>query len=86
MLTVIIGFIVVGLVIGFLGRLIAPGPNPIGIGATIVAGLAGSILGGLIAAALVGTAHPWIALLFEVLVAAVIVTMFSRSKYGARRI
>jgi uncharacterized membrane protein YeaQ/YmgE (transglycosylase-associated protein family) len=86
MLTVILGFIVIGLVIGVLGRLVAPGPNPIGIAGTIVAGLLGAIVGGLVTTALIGVGHPWIALLVEVAIAAVFVSLLSRSRYGARRI
>jgi len=86
MLAVILGFLVVGLIIGLLGRLVAPGPNPIGIAGTIVAGLIGAIVGGLAAAALVGAGHPWIDLLVEVAVAAIFVSLLSRSRYGARRI
>jgi uncharacterized membrane protein YeaQ/YmgE (transglycosylase-associated protein family) len=38
--------IVIGLILGALGRLIVPGPQRIGVLATLVAGLCGSILGG----------------------------------------
>jgi uncharacterized membrane protein YeaQ/YmgE (transglycosylase-associated protein family) len=44
----IVSLVVVGLVIGALGRLVVPGPNPIGIGMTIVIGVVGAILGALI--------------------------------------
>lgn len=47
-----IGFIIAGLVIGALARLIRPGDQNLGILATILLGLAGSIIGGLIANAL----------------------------------
>ncbi len=43
-----------GLVFGALGRLIVPGPNPIGILLTILVGIGGAILGGLIGRALWG--------------------------------
>jgi uncharacterized membrane protein YeaQ/YmgE (transglycosylase-associated protein family) len=39
----------VGLVIGILARFLMPGPDPMGIGATILLGIVGSILGGLVA-------------------------------------
>ena len=80
MLTVIIGFIITGLIIGFLGRLVVPGPNPIGILATILVGIAGAFIGGMLTAAVVGTAHPWIALIVEVLVAALFVSLLSRRR------
>jgi uncharacterized membrane protein YeaQ/YmgE (transglycosylase-associated protein family) len=44
----ILSLIVVGLVIGGVGRLIVPGPNPIGLVATVGIGLAGAILGAIV--------------------------------------
>ena len=44
-----IGFIVAGLIIGALARLIKPGKQNLGILATLGLGLVGSIIGGLIA-------------------------------------
>ena len=41
-----------GLVVGALARLALPGPDPMGIGMTILIGLAGSFIGGLIMALL----------------------------------
>jgi uncharacterized membrane protein YeaQ/YmgE (transglycosylase-associated protein family) len=43
-----------GLIVGALGRLLVPGPDPIGIGATILVGIAGSFIAGLIAWAVFG--------------------------------
>lgn len=47
-----IGFIVAGLVIGALARLIKPGRQNLGLLATLLLGLAGSVIGGLVANAL----------------------------------
>jgi uncharacterized membrane protein YeaQ/YmgE (transglycosylase-associated protein family) len=49
-----------GLIIGGLARWIMPGPDPMSIGKTILLGIAGSFIGGLIAAVLrlSPTAHP----------------------------
>ncbi len=44
-----IGFIVAGLVIGALARLVKPGKQSLGLLATLLLGLVGSIIGGLIA-------------------------------------
>lgn len=44
-----IGFIVAGLVIGALARLIRPGKQHLGILATLLLGLAGSVIGGVVA-------------------------------------
>jgi len=43
-----------GLIIGGLARLALPGPDPMGIGTTILIGLAGSFLGGLVMLAITG--------------------------------
>jgi uncharacterized membrane protein YeaQ/YmgE (transglycosylase-associated protein family) len=53
-----IGFIVAGLIIGALARLIKPGRQNLSILATLGLGLVGSIIGGLIASAL-GTGSIW---------------------------
>ena len=47
-----IGFIVAGLVIGALARLIKPGRQRLGLLMTLLVGLAGSVIGGTIANAL----------------------------------
>lgn len=48
MLSFIFGLILTGLVVGALGRLAIPGPNPMSIGMTILVGIGGSLLGGLV--------------------------------------
>lgn len=53
-----IGFIVAGLVIGALARLLKPGKQNLGLLATLGLGLVGSIIGGSIAAA-IGTGDIW---------------------------
>ncbi len=47
-----IGFIVFGLVVGALARLVVPGRQHLGIGMTLLLGLVGSVVGGVIANAL----------------------------------
>lgn len=49
-----IGFIVFGLVVGVLARLIVPGKQALSIWMTLLLGLAGSVIGGVIAS-LLGT-------------------------------
>ena len=44
-----IGFILAGLVIGVLARLLKPGKQNLGLLATLLLGLAGSVIGGVIA-------------------------------------
>jgi uncharacterized membrane protein YeaQ/YmgE (transglycosylase-associated protein family) len=49
-----IGFIIAGLIIGALARLVKPGKQNLGLLATLLLGLAGSVIGGVIAS-LLGT-------------------------------
>ncbi|MBP3043090.1 GlsB/YeaQ/YmgE family stress response membrane protein [Arthrobacter jiangjiafuii] len=53
-----IGFIIAGLVIGALARLIKPGKQNLGLLATLLLGLVGSVIGGVIAN-LLGTGDIW---------------------------
>ncbi|WP_223256912.1 GlsB/YeaQ/YmgE family stress response membrane protein [Arthrobacter globiformis] len=53
-LLTMIGFIIAGLVIGALARLIKPGRQNLGIIATLLLGLVGSVIGGVVAS-LLGT-------------------------------
>jgi uncharacterized membrane protein YeaQ/YmgE (transglycosylase-associated protein family) len=48
----IVAILISGLVIGALGRLAVPGPDPMPIWLTILLGIAGSIVGGIVAVAI----------------------------------
>jgi uncharacterized membrane protein YeaQ/YmgE (transglycosylase-associated protein family) len=54
----IIGFLVFGLVVGALARLIKPGRQHLGIAGTLLLGVLGSVIGGIVASAL-GTGDIW---------------------------
>ncbi|MEA2320965.1 MAG: hypothetical protein QOD81_815 [Solirubrobacteraceae bacterium] len=54
LLTFLIILAVTGLIVGALARLALPGPDPMGIGMTILIGLAGSFVGGLLMRAITG--------------------------------
>jgi uncharacterized membrane protein YeaQ/YmgE (transglycosylase-associated protein family) len=56
MIGLIIWSVVVGLIVGALARLALPGPDPMGIGATILLGIAGSLLAGIVTWLLFGRA------------------------------
>lgn len=77
MLTLIVTMVIVGLIVGALARLVVPGRNPIGIGMTILLGIVGAIVGGIIGRAIhVG----WlITLILEIAVAAGLVYALSGS-------
>lgn len=46
--TAILIWAIAGLIIGVIARALMPGPNPMGMGMTIVLGIAGAVLGGFI--------------------------------------
>jgi uncharacterized membrane protein YeaQ/YmgE (transglycosylase-associated protein family) len=79
----VIGYIVLllisGLIIGALGRLAIPGPNPMSIPMTIVVGVGGTLLGGLIGQLILGRPGGFI---LSVLCAALIVWLLQRNKSG----
>jgi uncharacterized membrane protein YeaQ/YmgE (transglycosylase-associated protein family) len=54
MLILILSWIVFGLVVGLIARAIYPGPQSMGVAATILLGVAGSFVGGTLANALFG--------------------------------
>jgi len=56
LLAFIIILLVGGLIVGALARLAVPGPDPMSIPATIALGIGGSIVGGIVARVLIGTA------------------------------
>jgi uncharacterized membrane protein YeaQ/YmgE (transglycosylase-associated protein family) len=72
--------IVVGLIIGLLGRLVVPGRQPIGLLATVLIGFLGAIGGSLIGHA-IGTGH-LLTVLLEVAVAGLLVAGYSGSRRG----
>ncbi|MFD6415521.1 GlsB/YeaQ/YmgE family stress response membrane protein [Streptomyces sp. NPDC060194] len=84
----IISAILIGIVIGILGRLLLPGRQRIGILWTILVGIAAALLGSAIAAAfgVDETDGPdWIEWLIQLALAAVGVGILDRAKSGRRR-
>lgn len=51
----LIALVIGGLIVGALARLALPGPDPMSIPMTIMLGVAGSLLGGLVARTFLGT-------------------------------
>ena len=82
MLSLIISFVVIGLIVGALARLIVPGRNPMGIGGTILLGIAGSLIGGFVGRAVFHSAGGHFIL--SVICAAVLVILMGRSGYRRR--
>ncbi|MDP9418865.1 MAG: GlsB/YeaQ/YmgE family stress response membrane protein [Actinomycetota bacterium] len=75
---IIIGLFVQGLVIGALGRLAIPGPNPMSVGTTILVGIAGSFLGGMVGYYLFG--ENGFGILLGIATAALIVWLLQRNR------
>ena len=75
MLLFIIGAIVWGFVVGGLARLALPGPDPMPWYATIGLGLAGSLIGGIVARVLIGTTG---GLIFAVVGATLLLYLYRR--------
>jgi uncharacterized membrane protein YeaQ/YmgE (transglycosylase-associated protein family) len=74
-------YILVGLVVGFLARLLLPGRDPIGILGTILLGIAGAVIGGFLWEALFGENRgvSWIG---SVLVAMLLLWIYRKMTYG----
>ncbi len=80
----IIVLIIIGLIIGALARLVVPGRNPIGLLMTLLLGVVGAVVGGLIANA-VGIDSAIVRFLIALAIAAVLVfalTGFQRGRTG----
>ena len=79
----IISAIVIGLVVGLLGRLVVPGRQAIGIIMTIVLGLVGAFLGGYVAYRFTTSFLP--VLIVQIAVTAVLIILFSMTTRGRSR-
>ena len=79
MLLFIVALIVWGFIVGALARLALPGPDPMPWYATLGLGLGGSLVGGIIAHILIGTAG---GLIFAVLGAILLLYLYRRFVQG----
>jgi uncharacterized membrane protein YeaQ/YmgE (transglycosylase-associated protein family) len=87
MLLLIVGLALGGLIIGALGRLVVPGPNPMGIWRTIAVGLAGSFIGGVLGRAVFGLRYRYslgLALVLAVACTAALVYLFDGRRRARR--
>jgi uncharacterized membrane protein YeaQ/YmgE (transglycosylase-associated protein family) len=88
MLALILIMVIGGAIVGALGRLVVPGPNPIGFIRTVLVGWAGSFLGGLVGRLIFGWRYRYsglLALVVAVAFTALIVYMIDGRYRGARR-
>jgi uncharacterized membrane protein YeaQ/YmgE (transglycosylase-associated protein family) len=80
MITYLILIVLSGLIVGALGRLAIPGPDPMGIGMTILVGIGGSLIGGLVGVLLLGRPG---GMILSVAGAALIVYLIRRTRGGS---
>jgi uncharacterized membrane protein YeaQ/YmgE (transglycosylase-associated protein family) len=78
-LVYLVSLVVSGLVVGALGRLAIPGPNPMGCLGTVAVGVGGSLLGGVIGRLVFGDDYRP-GLIMAVLCAALIVWIVERAR------
>ncbi|MQY03574.1 GlsB/YeaQ/YmgE family stress response membrane protein [Actinomadura macrotermitis] len=85
MVLTILYFIVVGAIVGALARLLVPGRNPMGILLTVLVGIAGAVLGGVVAHAI--GAGSVIAFILAIVIAAIAVAALTgyQTRGGGRR-
>lgn len=84
-LSVILWWILIGLVVGAVGRLVVPGRQHIGILLTILIGVVAAIVGGILTAALLGAGHTIITFIVAVVLAALAVSLFTTRGRTYRR-
>jgi uncharacterized membrane protein YeaQ/YmgE (transglycosylase-associated protein family) len=82
MVFVVFAWLVIGLVVGGLGRLLIPGRNRIGLILTILIGVVGAVAGGSVTRAMTGAGHGVISFVVSLVIAAVLVALIS----GPRRL
>ena len=78
-------YILVGLVVGVLARLLMPGRDPIGIIGTIVVGIVGAVIGGYLWRAVFGNTEDieWIG---SIIVAMLLLWIYRRMTLGRRTV
>jgi len=80
-LSVIIWWILIGLVVGAVARLIIPGRQRIGMLLTILIGIVAAIIAGIITTVILGAGHTVITFIVAVLAAALMVSAFTTRGY-----
>jgi uncharacterized membrane protein YeaQ/YmgE (transglycosylase-associated protein family) len=79
----ILWYIVVGAIVGLIARLLLPGRDPIGIIGTILLGIVGAVVGGLLWQALFEKQVGWIG---SILAAMVLLFIYRKMTYGRRTV
>lgn len=79
-LSIILGWLIVGLVIGGIAHLLVPGRQRIGLLATLLFGIIGALVGGFVTAALLGPGHLIITFIVSLIVSALLISAGSRPR------
>lgn len=74
-------FLLVGLVVGVVARLLMPGPDPIGILGTLIVGVVGALIGGYLWTAIFGP-NEGVAWIGSILVAMALLFLYRRFTVG----
>jgi uncharacterized membrane protein YeaQ/YmgE (transglycosylase-associated protein family) len=82
----IIGFVIVGAIVGVLARFVVPGDDPMGILGTIILGIIGAVIGGWAAGAIFEdtTGVDWIASVLAAVILVVLWRAVTRNRSGSR--
>ena len=80
MIGTILWYILIGVIIGVVARLVVPGRNPMGAILTVLVGIAGAIVGGIVAAAFGG--GKLVALIIAIVLAALAVVAMTGWRGG----
>jgi uncharacterized membrane protein YeaQ/YmgE (transglycosylase-associated protein family) len=89
-LSVIIAWLITGLVVGGLAHLLVPGRNRVGFLRTVLFGIAGALIGGIITAAILGGGHVIVTFIVALIVSALLISAdthraYLRGRYSRRR-
>lgn len=80
----LIGLAISGLIVGALARLILPGPETIGVLGTILAGLGGAFIGGVVGRLLFGATGWFLSFVLAVAGAVLLILPFCAYRYRTR--
>jgi uncharacterized membrane protein YeaQ/YmgE (transglycosylase-associated protein family) len=83
--SVLIVWLLIGLVIGAMARLLVPGRQHIGIIMTILIGIVAALVGGILTTAILGAGHTVITFIVALVAAALLVSAFTTRGYGRYR-
>jgi uncharacterized membrane protein YeaQ/YmgE (transglycosylase-associated protein family) len=83
--SLIVAWLLIGLVIGGLARLLVPGRQHMGLIATVLIGIVAALAGGIVTTAILGAGHALITFIVALIAAALLVSAFSTHGNGRYR-